>query len=230
MPNRKPILERSPGGSVIHRYAALARARTGLPDDATAQFAEAREKVYERFFGEVASIYHEVIPFVPHIDIHTYGRDERRGFFTLVTSGMSDLPMSVPPGADVPKRVELIFYCPEPKDEYLETLRWLARFPHDNKTWVGSGHTIPNGNPPEPLWGSSVLDTILLMPTIISKPDRTLAQELILDGDAVEFLWVVPLTTAECGLKLERGFAALLELFGRKRHPSVFDAGRKSYV
>jgi hypothetical protein len=59
------------------------------------------------------------------------------------------------------KRVELICYCSEPKEEYIKTLRWLAHFPHTYKTWVGSGHTIPNGNPPGPFWGSDCLDTIL---------------------------------------------------------------------
>jgi len=128
-----------------------------------------------------------------------------------------------------PSRAELIFYCWEPKQEYVETLRRLAHFPHDNDTWLGSGHTMLNGTPPEPLWGSDVLDTFLFMPTIV-KPDATLPQHLTLDCAQVGFLWLVPLTTAECDLKLQNGFSAVLDLFGKHRHPHVFDPGRRSYV
>ena len=137
--------------------------------------------------------------------------------------------MNIPDGADVPRRVELIFYCSEPLPEYVETLRWLAHFPHDQKTWIGSGHTVPNGNPPAPFWGSSVLDTILFLPPIV-KVDGTLPDELILDRDPVHFLWVVPLTTPECSLKLAKGTDAILGLFGKNRHPHVFDPSRASYV
>jgi hypothetical protein len=142
---------------------------------------------------------------------------------------MSDVAMNIPAGANVPRRVELIFYCSEPSPEYVETLRWLAHFPHDQKTWIGSGHTIPNGNPPAPLWGSSVLDTILLLPSVVQR-DRTLREELVLEGDPVHFLWVVPLTAAECKLKLDRGTDAILELFEKHKHPHVFDPNRVSYV
>jgi hypothetical protein len=88
---------------------------------------------------------------------------------------------------------------------------------------------MPNGNPPEPFWGSSVLDTLLFMPTIVST-DAALADELSLDGEPVHFLWVVPLTTPECNLKLAKGFDAILDLFQLHRHPHIFDPGRKSYV
>jgi len=46
----------------------------------------------------------------------------------------------------------------------------------------------------------------------------------------VHFLWVVPLTSPECNLKLEKGVEAILDLFTEKRHPHVFDPARASYV
>jgi hypothetical protein len=57
-------------------------------------------------------------------------------------------------------------------------MRWLAHFPHDQKAWIGELHTFPNGNPPEPLWGSSTLDTIFLLSFIVKK-DLDLQSELI---------------------------------------------------
>lgn len=111
--------------------------------------------------------------------------------------------------------------------------RSLARFPHDNRTWIYFGHTIPNGDPPAPFWGSSILDTVLFLPTI-TKRNRDLPEKLQIDGDPVNFLWVVPLSAAECQLKLEKGFNAILELFGRNKHPYLLqpylvDATKFSY-
>jgi hypothetical protein len=143
---------------------------------------------------------------------------------------MSDLPMTLPRGAeDAPRRVELIFYCSEPREEYIQVLRWVAHFPHDTTSWLGYGHTVPNGDPPTPFWGSAGLDTLLFMPTIVIE-DQALPSELTLGGDPVEFLWVVPLSTAECKLKLKKGFDAILELFEKRKHPHIFDPKRKSYV
>jgi hypothetical protein len=129
----------------------------------------------------------------------------------------------------VPRRVELIFDCHEPREEYISTLRWLAHFPHNANSWLGYGHTMPNGNPPAPFWGSEAMDTVLFMPPIVMK-DQTLPTELILGSDPVHLLWVVPLTTAECNFKLKNGFDAIVGLLQQHRHPYVFDPARKSYV
>jgi hypothetical protein len=231
--NKKSERETSAGGSVIHRYpgAEWAPPQIGFASESTAKFAEARNQAYGRLFGKVHEVSISTLPRVPRIDVHTYfraGKDGRE-VCTLVTSGMSDLAMSLPSGAAAPRRTELIFYCSEPAAGYVETIRWLAYFPHDQKTWIGSGHTIPNGNPPAPFWGSAVLDTILLLPPIVNR-DRKLPEELTLGEDPVHLLWVVPLSTAECNLKLARGTDAILELFGKNHHPRVFHPGRASYV
>jgi len=230
---KKPQPETTPGGSVIRRYpnATWAPPRIGVTDESTAGFAEAREAVYKRFFGEALHVSHEVFPLIPHVDVFQYRdcAEDESGVYTLVTSGMSDLEMQVPAGIEVPRRVELIFYCTGPNPQYVETMRFLAHFPHDQKTWIGEGHTIPNGNPPAPLWDSDVLDTVLLLSPIV-KRDRALPGELVLGGQPVEFLWMVPLTTPECNLKLAEGLDAILDLFGEHRHPYVFNPKRQGYV
>ncbi len=69
---------------------------------------------------------------------------------------------------------------------------------------------MPNGSPPEPIWGSPALDTFLFLPTILA-PDMTLPDRLRLNGESVEFLWVVPISSAECDLKLKEGIDELLD-------------------
>ncbi len=230
---KKAPQERSAGGSVIHRYpeSEWSPPNIGFADETTAKFAEARNEVFGRIFGNVHDTSLEPLPRLPRIDVLTYFRQAKdgRSTCTLVTSGMSDLPMELPASVDAPRRVELIFYCSEPTQEYIETMRWLAHFPHDQKAWIGSGHTVPNGNPPKPFFGSAILDTILFLPPIV-KRDQALPDELKLGGDPVHFLWMVPLTTPECQLKLDRGTDAILGLFQKNRHPHVFDPRRASYV
>ena len=224
--------ETSAGGSVIHRYSnsEWAKTQVGFTGEKAVEFGKLRDEVYKQRFGEAKQVFHEVVPLIPHIDVMEYSRAGKDGpVCTLVTSGMSDLAMNVPAKTEAPRRVELILYCREAKPEFADTMRWLAHFPHDQKTWIGAFHTIPNGNPPAPMWGSLILDTIFLLPPLVAK-DVTLREDLILDGEGVDFLWVVPVTTAECNLKLEKGSDALLDLFQENRHPYVFDPNRKSYV
>jgi hypothetical protein len=221
---------RTPGGSVIVQHGEQPEIEVDLDEHLT-RYTTEREEVYEKVFGQALSVSHEVFPLVPHVDVYTHRRSQGdKNVYSLVTGGMSDLPMTLPRSArDEVRRAELIFYCSEPREEYVAMLRWLAHFPHTYKTCLGYGHTIPNGNPPAPFWGSEALDTILFMPPIVVR-DQTLQDELQLEGDPVHFLWVVPLTSAECNLKLHKGFDAILELFEEHRHPHVFDPTRKSYV
>jgi hypothetical protein len=78
-------------------------------------------------------------------------------------------------------------------------------------------------------FGAAIVWTPFFLDPIIRR-DQNLADELKLGGDPVSFLWVVPLSAAECNLKLEKGLGALLNLFTQHRHPYVFDPTRKSYV
>jgi hypothetical protein len=191
---------------------------------------QAREDVYETLFGKCDFVYHEMLPLVPHIDVYRFPPSGSRAFHTFVTSGMSDLSMNSPAelGGSV-RRVELVFYASEDKQEYQELLRRLAHFPHDNHTWIHWGHTMPNGTPPTPVFGSKALDTLFFMPTIV-RPDSELGDQLSWNGDPVNLVWCVPISTAECQLKLERGAEAIYDLFQEKRHPFVFAGDRKSYV
>lgn len=200
-------------------------------DPASATRARIREKMFNDNFGSAPRVYHETVPVLPHIDVLQYppGHNDR-DFWTLVTSGMSDRRMTFPKGftPECP-RAELIFYCAEPRPEYLELLRILAHFPHDNASSFLPGDTMPNGNPPGPLFGNGPLDTILFAPTVTS-PDDTISRKLRIESDPVDLLWVIPITSPECRLKLEKGFDALLDIFLEKQLPVVFTGNRGSFI
>lgn len=225
------IVGKSKGGSRLLKYGegATDRPEVGFADESTAIPAEERERVYEELFGAIDMVNHEVIPFVPHIDVYRFAPADQRAFFTFVTGGMSDLPMNAPtelgPGF---RRVELVFYASEDKPEYPELLRRLAHFPHDNRTWLHWGHTMPNGMPPAPLFDTT-MDTLFFMASIVS-PDATLGERLAWRDEPVELVWCVPITSAECALKLDQGADALYDLFDQHNHPFVFAGDRGSYV
>lgn len=221
----------SKGGSRLIKYGNRddSKPSYGLLEDAPA-FAEERERVYEELFGKSDSVFHEILPLVPHIDVYVFPPSDQRDFFTFVTGGMSDLPMNAPAelGPEY-RRVEIVFYATEYREEYAGLLRSIAHFVHDYRAWLHWGHTMPNGQPPQPLFGTKHLDAMLFTIPII-QPDASLGEKLLLDSQPVNLLWLIPITTAECELKLEQGADALYGLLDARNHPPVFTGDRESYV
>ncbi len=232
---RKPAPENvgtSKGGSRLIKYGDRSdlKPEVGFLDESRLPNTEERERVYSDLFGESDTVLHELLPLVPHIDVYRFPPNGKRDFFTFVTGGMSDLPMNSPSelGADY-RRAELVFYSTGDRDDYPELLRRLAHFVHDNNTWLHWGHSMPNGQPPEPLFDSKHLDSLFFMPSIVN-PDSTLGDRLQIDSDPVHLIWCVPITTAECQLKLDNGTDALYDLFDVNKHPFAFTGDRQSYV
>ena len=195
------------------------------------EHAQLREAVYDELFGECESISHEIIPLIPHIDVYIYKPGYAgREFYTLVSSGMSDESMLLPDEVDSAlARREIILYCEKPLPEYIKLVRFFARYPSKYETWLGHGHTMPNGSPATPLFENSVLVGCVLSYTIVS-PDNQVSEKLIIEGYPVEFLWVIPLTEAEIAHKLKYGFESLLDVFDEVNHPIILDPHRKSYL
>lgn len=163
-------------------------------------------------------------PDIPQVDVLEFPPNNARSFFTLVTSGMSDLPMYVD-ADEGPRRAELIFYVPEPKDDYSDWLQWAAQFPFVDKTSLDHGHTIEWL---EPLFDDSDLSAMLFLYTIL-KSDAGMCREMVIGGETVDLLWYVPITRNELELKRKRGLGDLLDLFDANDHPVVINEKRASY-
>ena len=199
--------------------------------EALEAFSKKRDKVYSKLFGKLDKVSHELVVMFPHIDVYFYPPGHAgRSFYTLVSGGMSDFPMQLPEGADRSfVRREIILYCEKPDDDLIDLVRFFAHFPFENATWLGAGHTVPNGTPPQPIFENSVLCGVFFIDSILVS-DRGLAEKLAFNGEAVKFLWLVPITQAEMALKLEKGAEALLDVFEERHHPLVLDRRRASYV
>lgn len=192
----------------------------------------------ERHLGEVNGVFHELVSDTVHIDVHYVKPTRERPYHTLVTSGMSDLPMSVPERVDATRFMELLVTLPE---EWLvdqeafaneawywpiRQLKYLARFPHKYDTWLGWGHTIPNGQPAEPFANNTRLSGVILLPSV-NVPEEFFTLE-INPEKTIEFYSIVPLYEEEMNLKLARGTDALLERFDKHGISDIIQIDRQN--
>jgi hypothetical protein len=230
-PPTPKVIGKSPGGSQLISYRGVEPVDGGSARASphSEKHHRIREKAYDRIFGTSRKVFADDGESPPAIDVYAYEPSGDRAYFTLVTSGMSDLAMTVSEGAEELRRAELIFYLDELDRQSVHLLQSLAHFPHDYRSWLGPGHTIPNGQPPAPLFDGHVVDTCCFSSTVV-RADREL--ELRIDGDVVQLLWVIPITSPERELKLREGMDAIYDLFDRERHPFVFSPARPrpSYI
>ena len=229
-------------GSIIQKYPDQddTKPKVGF-SNAPVEWQELRENHYRKWLGDSTErfVWHEVLPLTPHIDIHVFPPSVElgRGYYTLITSGMSDEKMALPKGIDSQyARAELIFYIAEghtdayetAKPWYVEALSFFAHFPFNYNTWLAFSHTIPNGNPPVPVIKGSELTTAIFLPALFET--REFTQDLRLDNDDVNFLWLTYLNDKETEYKLRYGYDKLVEKFNPTNFPQVFDPFRKSIL
>ena len=188
--------------------------------------------------GPVETVFHEILSDTVHVDVHFVKPTAEFPFARLVTSGMSDLPMTTPAESDVPRYVELMITLPGNwhldsesfKDEAwywpVRLLKYLARFPHKYDTWLGWGHTIPNGDPADPYGPNTSLCGAMILPSV-TVPDGFHCLRID-DEKAITFYSVVPLYEEEMQLKLKSGSNKLLDLFDRAGVNDIVDLSRRN--
>ncbi|MEM1024107.1 MAG: suppressor of fused domain protein [Myxococcota bacterium] len=168
-----------------------------------------------------------------HVELFHVPPTEGKRFHVLTTAGVSDRAQAVPEGEENGcARVELLIGLDDswPVDEKgfitetwpLRLLDVIGRFPHEQEAWLSLGHTIPNGQPPEPFFpegpaGVLVLPPVALMPEV---------EWVEIDGEPVRFMALVPVYKDELEFKVQRGVDALLERFDKRDINEVFSKER----
>lgn len=215
-------MEKSESGSEIYRYnESDQKAFEGASGDPSID--EISDHI-EKHIGEIHMVLHELVSEQVHIDVHWVKPTKEHPFHTLITSGMSDKPMQTPEEVDGCDYAELSICLPKDwkvseedfKDEKnywpIRWLKYLARFPHEYNTWLGYGHTIPNGDPAEPFAENTVLNSMVLLPTTVLGEDF---HTLKLKDKTIEFYTLIPLYTEEVNLKMKKGVEALFDGFDK---------------
>jgi hypothetical protein len=178
----------------------------------------------EKSFGKCKNVFHELVSPDIHVDICVIEPTKKRNYYTLVTMGMGAHKMNIPPELESNKidRAELLITLPpdwnlENEDEiYYWPMRWLkimARLPIEHNTWLGWGHTVPNG---EPFAKNTKLSGMLVtMPYFFAEKAASCK---LPNKELVRFYQLIPLYENEMKYKIKNGTEALEDSF-----PDDFD-------
>jgi len=233
-----PVRETTQGGSEVFRHAVRDREFEAAFGDA--DLIGAVEKHIETYIGGDGMVFHELVSDLVHLDVHMVPPTSERNWYTFITSGMSERPMTVPPGSELDEYAELVLCLPptwQVSDEafrldderYFWPIRWLkqlARLPHEYETFFCTGHTIPNGDPPEPFHPTTKMCCWLVLNPIWF--DDEFSKLELLDGRVIGFLAIIPLYAEEMRIKLEKGTEALSEKLGDLSMEELMDPNRKN--
>ena len=230
-------IERSESGSPIYRHKP--RDREWTAPRHSGRFIEDIEAHLEKHVGKVETVYHEIISDLVHLDVLWVPATAERPYHLLVTSGVSDEPMKVPEGMEKFKHVELLMALPADwpmtedafKDEAnywpVRWLKMIGRLPHEYETWIGWGHTMPNGDPAAPIADTKFIGVMLTPPYGISPDFFQLATK---SGETISFYMLVPLFQEEMDMKLKEGVEGLEQRLEKAGVGLVLDVNRPNVV
>ena len=97
--------------------------------------------------------------------------------------------------------------------------------PHQYDTWLWMGHTVPNGDPPEPFAPNTDLSAALLSHPVCFDDD-VFAIVHAKDDTKIYFLALIPLYREEMEFKLSKGMNALGELLDLAGVTEILDISR----
>jgi tetratricopeptide (TPR) repeat protein len=176
------------------------------------------ESHIEKHFGKFKNVFHEVVSPDIHVDIVIIEPAPERNYYVLITMGMGAHRMNVPEELNELERAELMVCLPP--DWNLQNLndencywplRWLkvmARLPIEQDTWLGWGHTVPNG---KPFADNTQCTTMMLLNPGSFEED---ACECIMpEGSPINFYQMIPLYEEEADYKINNNAEKLLEFF-----------------
>ena len=178
------------------------------------------EKHIEHYYGNFEFVFHEKVSPDIHVDICLIPPSEECNWYTLVTMGMGAHLMNVPNQLkeEQLERAELVICLPEYwklDKEHLKDEKWywpirllkeLARFPGENNTWLGWGHTVSYDGPLS--YTTELCASILINPPCGNIGGNTCT---LPDGEEVNFYQVIPLYRDELEYKLKNGTQKLLD-------------------
>lgn len=235
--------EYTPGGSPVYRYEDHQEEGFRPPETVGIYAKEVEEHFSQMFPNRGHYVIHEILSDLIHVDIHVLRPNGEDSYYVLYTTGMSDLPMHLPEelsdredlkygelymflpadwnvGEDLANPQDLPYECYWP----IQMLKFLARFPHEYKTWLGFGHTMPNGPDYAPVcngvgFGGMVLDW----------HGSEFGRVETKDGHDVLLYFVIPAYKEEIEYKLKYGMEGLHKRFSEEKLPLVLDVHRPNY-
>lgn len=231
------------GGSNIYRYKEK-EDKGWRASTAYGEYSEEISNYFAELFPDHEEIVmHEIISDLVHIDVYIRKPNEKQNYYFIYTTGMSDLPMTLPEGYEDRedwKYAELYAFMPPtwnpggefqlstdiPDSEYwiIHMLKYLARFPHEYETFLGAGHTIPNGPDYAPICDGTTMGGVVL-----SQLGDALECVNTKDGKRINLLMLIPAYKEEIEYKLKYGMGELDKKFSENNMQLVIDIHRPNY-
>jgi hypothetical protein len=156
----------------------------------------------------------------------------QRPYTVLSTVGMScqRMPVIEQLGhlANGNARIELAVATTMPSTEAARIFLWLGQYPWREATWLGAGHCLLWYHEPAtfPLGGGHEAVLLLDQPGSLLGPDVPDLSGFSFGGEAVRWLWIVPVSGPERVLAAERGPASLVTHLAAQRRSWVVGQGR----
>jgi hypothetical protein len=207
------------------------------------RYLETITKHVQMHFGTNSFVLHEKRSSTVHVDLPVVPPNYSRPYFTLLTSGMSNLDMQVPAGLEDLALAEVCLCLPGDwplsltdfgwrKPEYfwpIAILQQTARYVHRHKTWFASGHTVGDLEHPAPIHAAGRFTGIMLLNprTLPEGVDRVTTEE---DGRNIHFLAVIPLLLQELEFAQKLGSDALEKSLNDAGVTELLDPRRSSTV
>ena len=174
---------------------------------------------FEREFGKANKrTIVEIVPSEPPIAVHVIPASESSPYVTLFTTGMSARAMRTPPDENEYRFAELFFQLPadwpleakslkDPNWNWpIKWLRSIAKYPHQQYTWLGGPVTIIAKDPSKP-FAPKVKFTCMLLTA--ERQCRTSG------GMTVQLYRLIPLYAEERSLEIREGLPALMHALDR---------------
>ncbi|HEX8464300.1 MAG TPA: suppressor of fused domain protein [Abditibacterium sp.] len=103
-------------------------------------------------------------------------------------------------------------------------LQRLVSVARESETWLGFGHTVPNGDPPQPFAPSTEQCASFLLPPLELSP--SFARLRLSDGEILNFWAIVPIYAGELALKVNQKAPSLIEKLSTKGVSDLIDPTR----
>ena len=146
---------------VVYRYKEPETLEKKRPVLKTEYAQEIEKHMKKAFPKRQEKIFYEKVSEFVQVDIHFMEAPTPDQVHVLYTVGMSSLPMALPeelvPEFKGLERAELILLLPsqwkleltEEEEDHgqwwvVNLMKYLAKFPHEYKTWIGWGHVVGN--------------------------------------------------------------------------------------
>jgi hypothetical protein len=167
----------------------------------------------QKYFGADFFVLDEKKSSTVHVDVHVVRPTPARPYFTLLTSGMSDLDMRMPKGLEDLALAEVCLCLPNDWPLAIDDFRWrepryfwpiailkqAAKYPHINQTWFSWGHTVGSAEQPEPFCAETRFTGLMFIKPA-TFPEGADAVETK-DGRTIHYLGLIPLLEPEMKFK-----------------------------